>query len=1372
MLSAVVELVADLNTAPAGLDPLFQNHTQMNGVAYFSLATSDFGEELWKSDGTPEGTLRVTDLLPGPTGSSIRNLTPFNGEVYFTGYSAVEGTAMWHSDGTAEGTSIFAPSAYRPKPLVVSGNSLYFSAGFPQHSELWVTDGTDFGTRMLFDMATLSQFQSITDAALVNGMIYFQTSVDNGYTDLWVTDGTVDGTSLLLENSLSWILNRDNPASRVVGNNFFFVHEDEQYGRELWVTKGTSASTHIVKDMIPGSGSSYPSGLEVVGDHLYFNADTVGLYQSIWSTDGTDVGTIQMAEVVGAVGDTTIIDGKYFFVAHEQLWSSDGTQSGTAAVFGGWPGVRIQRWEEIAGKLYIVAIDQDHGGEVWVSDGTASGTHLIRDVHPGAGDSVLFPTIIPAGERAIWVANDGIHGLELWASEANGADAHLLADIETGTESSVPVNLTELNGDVYLHATSGSMYTSSSEFNLYKIPASGSSPEKIEGIVNQFGIQNINDHLFMMGFDQSHGSELWTLSNGVPEFFVDAAPGADGGSLMPLFRFGSAWYFFAEGSLPSLWKTDGTPAGTSQVTSFPARQFNRSRFPSVGPEKFYFVTGDVSTGFQLWQSDGTSTGTTVLSENLPTNFTFPPELRTIREDTIVYTSAGFMYIVNAASGSVSNISESPTGTELQAQGVVLLDNSLVFLADERTTGNRALWVASITGSEKRSIQSFARERDFGIFQLLNGGLVFVGDQSLWSLPSPNTEPIRLAEFYSDAGPLEFLPGNTIDGKLFFSTRDTLGNSQIWVTDGTAEGTVRIPTSFASPLRFVGADFVKYGNGIAFTANLPEIGTELFRIDTTIAVTMPTDLTIDQHGEGVDVTWPDVAGAIQYDVWMQNLSEPSAPVIRKRINDSRLTLLDDTGYVIANDLSSSAYRVWVRSLPVLGEPSAWSAPKDFVLGPNPVMQAMPAVSINAIPTFRWTGPQDVVSYELWLSNRDAKTRPIYRTGLQSTSFAVTDPLPPAKYAVWVRGTRADGTTTNWSDLTEFEILVPPVQLTSGKGDSRIPRPTFAWAAVTDATGYDVRVFESGTTTLIDSANNVHGLTHTPLQDLPAGKFTVYVRALKGTRPLSAWGNGDALWLKLPPLNLRSTATGVAWDAVPFAVSYTFELRDSRGALAVPRKSQTGTTFDPATPLTPGQYSLRVFTNFSNLSSNWSATYAFELFRPPVAITSSGAATVDATPTITWTTAPGAATYEVVVTKSGSPVPVYARTGITTTSHRIEIPLGNGIHEIQVRAIFADGSRSSWSPVQQLFIGPAATLTYAAGKLSWSSVNAATNYELWINYLGAPSQSKIVYQPLYAGTSYTLPSTLPKGRYQTWLRAIRAENGQLYAGAWTSVLFDVV
>ena len=67
------------------------------------------------------------------------------------------------------------------------------------------------------------------------------------------------------------------------------------------------------------------------------------------------------------------------------------------------------------------------------------------------------------------------------------------------------------------------------------------------------------------------------------------------------------------------------------------------------------------------------------------------------------------------------------------------------------------------------------------------------------------------------------------------------------------------------------------------------------------------------------------------------------------------------------------------------------------------------------------------------------------------------------------------------------------------------------------------------------------------------------------------------------------------------------------------------------------------------------------------------------------ASGAATYEVVVTKLGSTVSVYAQTGITTTSHRIDIPLRNGVHEIQVRAIRAENGQLYAGALQRTAYG---------------------------------------------------------------------------------------
>ena len=167
------------------------------------------------------------------------------------------------------------------------------------------------------------------------------------------------------------------------------------------------------------------------------------------------------------------------------------------------------------------------------------------------------------------------------------------------------------------------------------------------------------------------------------------------------------------------------------------------------------------------------------------------------------------------------------------------------------------------------------------------------------------------------------------------------------------------------------------------------------------------------------------------------------------------------------------------------------------------------------------------------------------------------------------------------------------------------------------------------------------------------------------------------------------------------------------------------------------------------------------------------TVDGTPTITWGAITGAATYQVVVTRSGNTVPVYDRVGIVGTSHRIDRILIPGTYQIQVRAIFNGGSRTDLSAVQQLVIGPAPVVSFANGVLSWNSIKGATHYELWVNYLGTPVKPKIVYQPNVLQTSYTLASSLPKGRYQAWVRAVRSESGETYTGLWSVARnFDIL
>jgi ELWxxDGT repeat protein len=104
------------------------------GDTLFFQATDQMGgAELWKSDGTPEGTLRVEDIVPGEAGSGARPAIDAGGVLVFTADDGEHGLELWRSDGTAEGTFLLADVNPGPRPsspggLTIAGGVLFFHA--------------------------------------------------------------------------------------------------------------------------------------------------------------------------------------------------------------------------------------------------------------------------------------------------------------------------------------------------------------------------------------------------------------------------------------------------------------------------------------------------------------------------------------------------------------------------------------------------------------------------------------------------------------------------------------------------------------------------------------------------------------------------------------------------------------------------------------------------------------------------------------------------------------------------------------------------------------------------------------------------------------------------------------------------------------------------------------------------------------------------------------------------------------------------------------------------------------------------------------------------------------------------------------------
>jgi ELWxxDGT repeat protein len=76
-------MVANLDPEHPGSSDL-SDLVNVNGELFFAGYDVLHGYQLWKSDGTAGGTVRVTDVnAPAGGFSNLQDLTSFNGELYF-----------------------------------------------------------------------------------------------------------------------------------------------------------------------------------------------------------------------------------------------------------------------------------------------------------------------------------------------------------------------------------------------------------------------------------------------------------------------------------------------------------------------------------------------------------------------------------------------------------------------------------------------------------------------------------------------------------------------------------------------------------------------------------------------------------------------------------------------------------------------------------------------------------------------------------------------------------------------------------------------------------------------------------------------------------------------------------------------------------------------------------------------------------------------------------------------------------------------------------------------------------------------------------------------------------------------------------------
>ncbi len=250
--------------------------------------------ELWRTDGTAAGTLRLASIPFDRQASPYPDPRALAGRLFFRAFGV-----LWMSDGSPAGT--------RPVPrqlpggtfaLIAGKTALYAGAGYltpKQPLTLWAIDPMTLReTRLgsfswIFPGTPGDSLGSVVDNTLV---FYAWDLAGNG---AWRrTEGTPASTVPLPET----LATHSEFGFFAAGDRRYFPACDTEHGCELWSTDRLGEDTRLVQDVWLGPRGSDPEILGSDEHSLWFTATEPTVGNELWRLELSAVGEASPAAVV------------------------------------------------------------------------------------------------------------------------------------------------------------------------------------------------------------------------------------------------------------------------------------------------------------------------------------------------------------------------------------------------------------------------------------------------------------------------------------------------------------------------------------------------------------------------------------------------------------------------------------------------------------------------------------------------------------------------------------------------------------------------------------------------------------------------------------------------------------------------------------------------------------------------------------------------------------------------------------------------------------------------------------------------------------------------------------------------------------------
>ncbi|WP_395850637.1 ELWxxDGT repeat protein [Cystobacter fuscus] len=446
------------------------------------------------------------------------------------------------------------------------------------------------------------------------------------------------------------------------------------------------ASTQRVRTIFPPTEfiprlSPAPESFEEFRGQLYFAANFDDGRRALWKSNGTEAGTVLVKEfpvtaahMTPSVGDLTASASLLFFQAADaehgsELWVSDGTSGGTRLLKDLTPGVEgssLSHLTALESRLVFFRdvydpVSSSSRSELWTSDGTEARTVLVRNFPEGTEVSNAAGRL---GGALLFFARDA-SGTALWRTDGTVKGTVRLKRLDAGPDSAYASELRISGGHAFF-----SLVEPTGDTEVWRTDGTEAGTVRLKTYGPSRGVRLL-DVL---------GSYLYltTTSSSTQYMVLNRLPVA-GGNSTSIFTFPNPYASQGE-ALPYVTDVSVAPQGTKIFFSF-----------------YIGSSGPAPRDTQLWVTDGTASGTTLLRRPLSLSDEYGSPVYAVSDELVFFSafeqeSAGIEpWVSNGTPGGTRRLEDIGPGMESSYPREFLRVGDRVFFSAFDETHANQLW---------------------------------------------------------------------------------------------------------------------------------------------------------------------------------------------------------------------------------------------------------------------------------------------------------------------------------------------------------------------------------------------------------------------------------------------------------------------------------------------------------------------------------------------------------------------------------------------------------------------------------------------------------------------------------------------------------